>query len=106
MTHYIGHDSLAADQKIGFGVLNKLVTLWVTNHPSAPPPAVVPGHGPSGHSNGISPVVTVSPVPGFEQFLYSQAVGLCFELPLKKDFDFTDAQSNQVRSTPLEVHRD
>lgn len=84
VTHYIGNDSLPADQKAGFIVLNKLVSLWVTSHPSTI--AITP----------LNATPAVSPVPGFEQFLYSEAVKLCFEIPLRRDFDFNDAQSSQV----------
>lgn len=67
-------------------MLNKLLNLWVKPYraPDAPAPA-----------NGAS--TTPSPVPGFEQFLYSNAVKLCFEVPLKPSFDYSDAQSFQVR---------
>lgn len=86
ITHYIANDSLAPDQRYGFGVLNKLLLIWVDQYrpPTAPPLA-----------NGTAP--PPSPVPGFERFLYEQAVKLCFEVPLKADFDYSDAQSFQVR---------
>ncbi|KAG0654816.1 pre-tRNA nuclear export protein [Rhodotorula mucilaginosa] len=85
ITHYIANDSLAPDQRYGFGVLNKLLLIWVDQYrpPTAPPLA-----------NGTAP--PPSPVPGFERFLYEQAVKLCFEVPLKADFDYSDAQSFQV----------
>ncbi|BGP35706.1 pre-tRNA nuclear export protein [Rhodotorula toruloides] len=83
ITHYIATDSLAPDQRYGFGVLNKLLQTWVETYrpPTAPPV-----------TNGAPP----SPVPGFEQFLYERAVPLCFQLPLKPEFDYSDAQSFQV----------
>ncbi|GJN94034.1 hypothetical protein Rhopal_007097-T1 [Rhodotorula paludigena] len=85
ITHYISTDSLAPDQRHGFGVLNKLLQLWVEPYrpPTAPPLA-----------NGTAP--PPSPVPGFERFLYENAVKICFEVPLKPDFDYSDAQSFQV----------
>lgn len=88
ITHYIANDSLAPDQRYGFGVLNKLLLIWVDQYrpPTAPPLA-----------NGTAP--PPSPVPGFERFLYEQAVKLCFEVPLKADFDYSDAQSFQVRGS-------
>lgn len=83
VTHYINTDSLAPDQRFGFIVLNKLAGLWVEQYRPATAPPV---------ANGAPP----SPVPGFEQFLYSNAVKLCFEVPLKPSFDYSDAQSFQV----------
>lgn len=83
ITHYIANDSLAPDQRFGFLVLNKFLTLWVTPYRAPTAPAL---------ANGAPP----SPVPGFEQFLYTNAVKLCFEVPLKADFDYSDAQSYQV----------
>ncbi|KAM0750236.1 Exportin-T [Meredithblackwellia eburnea MCA 4105] len=83
ITHYIATDSLAPDQRYGFLVLTKLLSIWVeTYRPPTAPPAV----------NGAPP----SPVPGFEQFLYSHAVALCFKVPLMPSFDYSDAQSFQV----------
>lgn len=81
--HYIANDSLAPDQRFGFILLNKLLALWVDpfRAPTAPPLAIP---------------LPLSPVPGFEQFLYSNVVKLCFEVPLKADFDYGDAQSFQV----------
>ncbi|BGP43722.1 pre-tRNA nuclear export protein [Rhodotorula kratochvilovae] len=83
ITHYISHDALAPDQRYGFGVLNKLVQLWLEPYlpPSAPAPVPPP---------------PPSPVPGFERFLYEEAVKICFEVPLQPDFDYSDAQSFQV----------
>lgn len=84
VTHYIANDSLAPDQRFGFIVLNKLLNLWVTPfRPATAPAPAVP--------------LPPSPVPGFEQFLYNNAVKLCFEVPLKPSFDYSDAQSYQVR---------
>ena len=81
--HYIANDSLAPDQRFGFILLNKLLAIWVDpfRAPTAPPLAIP---------------LPLSPVPGFEQFLYSNVVKLCFEVPLKADFDYGDAQSFQV----------
>ncbi|KAK4699304.1 exportin-T, partial [Phenoliferia sp. Uapishka_3] len=83
VTHYIATDALAADQRYGFLVLNKLLQVWVDllQTPGTAPPKVVP---------------PPSPVPGFEQFMYSDVVALCFKVPLASNFDFSDAQSFQV----------
>lgn len=83
ITHYISHDALAPDQRYGFGVLNKLVALWLEPYRAPTAPPVVPAPPPS-------------PVPGFERFLYEEAVKVCFEVPLQPDFDYSDAQSFQV----------
>ncbi|KAK4048624.1 pre-tRNA nuclear export protein [Microbotryomycetes sp. JL201] len=79
--HYVANDSQAPEQRIGLALLNKLGSLWI-----APSSTAAPG------VNGV----TSSPVPGFEQFLYSDVVKLCFELPTQPSFDFSDAQSYQV----------
>ena len=84
ITHYISHDALAPDQRYGFGVLNKLLALWVEPYRAPTAPAPVPAPPPS-------------PVPGFERFLYEEGVKVCFEVPLQADFDYSDAQSFQVR---------
>ncbi|GAA5992257.1 hypothetical protein JCM5350_006326 [Sporobolomyces pararoseus] len=81
ITHYISTNSLAQDQRYGFGVLVKLVSIWVDPFP-------VP-------TNSKTPIVP-SPVPGFERFIYENVIGICFEIPLKPEFDFSDAQSYQV----------
>ena len=88
MTHYIATDSLAPDQRYGFLVLTKFLQLWVEVYPplTAPP-----------QTNGAP----LSPVPGFEQFLYAEAVALCFKVPLMPSFDYSDAQSFQVGLPPL-----
>ncbi|GAA5895540.1 hypothetical protein JCM8208_005261 [Rhodotorula glutinis] len=83
ITHYISHDALAPDQRYGFGVLNKLLALWVEPYRVPTAPAPVPAPPPS-------------PVPGFERFLYEEGVKVCFEVPLQADFDYSDAQSFQV----------
>ncbi|GAA6052810.1 hypothetical protein JCM3770_006263 [Rhodotorula araucariae] len=80
ITHYVSHDALAPDQRYGFGVLNKFLQLWVE------PAAAAAG----------APAAPPSPVPGFERFLYDEAVKVCFEVPLQAGFDYSDAQSFQV----------
>ena len=79
------------DQRYGFGVLCKLVMLWVDPFPLPP---VTPK----------SPAVVPSPVPGFERFIYENVIGMCFEIPLKRSFDYSDAQSYQARSIHLFHH--
>ncbi|GAA5912917.1 Ran GTPase-binding protein LOS1 [Sporobolomyces salmoneus] len=83
ITHYISTNSLAPDQRYGFGVLVKLVSIWVDPNPLPPPN---PKTGP----------VVPSPVPGFERFIYENVIGICFEIPLKREFDYADAQSYTV----------
>jgi exportin-T len=82
IVHYIGSDSLLGDQRAGFIVINKLVSLWLPSTPDcaqAGAPTIEP------------------PVDGFEKFLYDNVVKLCFDIPLRKDFDLGgDAQSFQV----------
>jgi exportin-T len=84
VTHYIANDSLAPDQRLGFIALTKFASLWVTQAPGTTPVA------------GTT-AVTTSPVDGFEKFLYANAVGLCFQVPLMASFDYSDAGSYQVR---------
>ncbi|GAA5993378.1 hypothetical protein JCM11641_008430, partial [Rhodosporidiobolus odoratus] len=83
--HYISTDSLASDQRYGFMLLNKLVVLWVEQWRAPTAPPLPEGQAPP-----------PSPVPGFEQFLYQNAVKACFEVPMRAEFDYSDAQSVQV----------
>ncbi|KAK4053974.1 pre-tRNA nuclear export protein [Microbotryomycetes sp. JL221] len=84
IAHYVATDSTAPDQRLGLAVLNKLGSLWI--EPLSP----------TANGTSTNGVTTPTPVPGFEQFLYTNAVKLCFELPLQRSFDFGDAQSYQT----------
>lgn len=98
ITHYIATDSQAPEQRFGFIALNKLLSLWV--EPIQPAPASTAG---GSKANGSTTPTGPSPVPGFEQYLYSNAVKLCFEVPLQRSFDFADAQSFQVSARGVVV---
>lgn len=71
---------LVPDLRYGFGVLKNLATIWLKPHPQALP----------------TPDPSVSPVPGFELFLYHQVVPLCFAIPSRSEFDWSDAESYVV----------
>ncbi|KAH9449870.1 hypothetical protein MJO29_010704 [Puccinia striiformis f. sp. tritici] len=68
---------LIPDLRFGFGLLKNFSTIWLK------PSQLVNGQGPS-------------PVPGFELFLYHQVVPLCFAIPCKPEFDWSDAESYLV----------
>lgn len=90
MVHYTKIGSTASDQKAGFAVLTKVVAVWV--------PGKILSSGPNGSplKNGLpSPDLAID---GLQQFFYDNVVPLCFELPLRKDFDYSDAASYQVGS--------
>lgn len=67
---------LIPDLRFGFGLLKNFSSIWLK--PSQP-------------SDGGA-----SPVPGFELFLYHQVVPLCFTIPCKPEFDWSDAESYLV----------
>ncbi|SGY86016.1 BQ5605_C009g05795 [Microbotryum silenes-dioicae] len=91
VTHYIALDNAQiSDQRFGFIVLNKLLSLWVV---SPPVPAT---NASSGQPNTAVLVMEESPVPGFETFLYSSAIPMCLQVPLRPNFDLLDAQSFQM----------
>lgn len=75
--HYIGNGALLLDQKVGIAVINRLIQTWV--------PAANATNGASG-----------SALPEFKTFVYERAVPLCLELPVRQDFDYSDAQAYQV----------
>ncbi|KAA1118240.1 pre-tRNA nuclear export protein [Puccinia graminis f. sp. tritici] len=64
---------LIPDLRFGFGLLKNFSSIWLK----------APQAGPS-------------PVPGFELFLYHQVAPLCFAIPCKPGFDWSDAESYLV----------
>ena len=88
LVHYTKTGSAASDQKAGFATLSKIVSIWVSGK------VLTNGHNSSPAKNGpTSPDLSI---PGIQQFFYDNVVPLCFELPLRKDFDYSDAASYQV----------
>ncbi|SCV74530.1 BQ2448_7559 [Microbotryum intermedium] len=91
VTHYIALDNAQiSDQRLGFILLTKLLTLWVV------PPPTPATNAASGQPNNSVLVIEESPVPGFERFLYTSAIPICFQVPLDPTFDLLDAQSFQM----------
>jgi hypothetical protein len=76
--HYINNGALLTDQKVGFAVINRLVQVWI------------PG---STATNGASQ----TDLPEFKHFVYERVVPLGLQLPVRQDFDYSDAQAYQVR---------
>lgn len=77
--HYLRNGALLGDQKVGFAVINRLLQVWVS-------PISQQSNG-----NGSS-----NTVPEFKQFVYERVVPLGLELPVRPDFDYSDAQAYQV----------
>lgn len=66
------------DQKLGLAVLTNFASLWLE--------PVVPEAQPK-----------ATPIPGLERFFYDQVLPICFEIPMRKHFDYSDAHSYAVR---------
>lgn len=75
--HYVGNGALLLDQKVGLAVINRLVQTWV--------PAATATNGASESS-----------FPQFKDFVYERVVPLGLQLPVRQDFDYSDAQAYQV----------
>ncbi|KAG0141009.1 hypothetical protein CROQUDRAFT_52387 [Cronartium quercuum f. sp. fusiforme G11] len=72
ITQQVGsEDALPSDLRLGIGVLHRLASTWLKPCQSTEP----------------------SPVPGFERFLYDHVIPLCFSLPTRSKFDWSDAES-------------
>lgn len=76
--HYTTKDSKALDQKLGVSVLNNFALLWLE--------PVVPEAQPK-----------ATPIAGLERFFYDSVLPICFEIPMRKHFDYSDAHSYAVR---------
>lgn len=83
--HYTNSkESKAIDQKLGVGVLTKFASLWLV--------PVVPENTPE-----------VAPIPGLERFFYDNVLPICFEIPMRRHFDYGDAHSYAVRCFSLQI---
>lgn len=82
--HYISNGALLMDQKVGLAVINRLVQTWVPS---------------STATNGASEFT----LPQFKDFVYERIVPLGLQLPVRQDFDYSDAQAYQVRCLRLSV---
>ncbi|KAH9817708.1 armadillo-type protein [Melampsora americana] len=69
-------EALPPDLRLGFGVLHRMASTWLKPCQSTEP----------------------APVPGFERFLYDHVIPLCFALPKKPKFDWSDAESYLIMS--------
>lgn len=77
---YATDTSDAAVEKVAFGVLNKMVTVW---------------SGPQGASNG-TPDFASGFHEAFGHFVIEHLSRVCFEVPSKESFNSDDAQSRLV----------
>ena len=75
--HYVGNGALLMDQKVGLAVINRLVQTWVPSTTA---------------TNGAAE----SSLPQFKDFVYERIIPLGLQLPVRQDFDYSDAQSYQV----------
>jgi exportin-T len=79
IVHYATDTSDVAVEKLAFGVLNKMVTVW-----SAP------------ERNGHSGSLDEGFQSAFGQFVIEHLSRVCFEVPSKSTFNSSDAQSRLV----------
>lgn len=84
VVHYASDTSDPGTQKIAFSVLREMLNAWCTHTTSL--------NTPDTGSNGVSHV----PLSGFDEFLYSTIIPLCFEVPAKPAFNLKDATTAQV----------
>ena len=66
---------------MAFNILSKTLILW---------------GGPIQSSANNTSVDSGRSLPGFEQFMYEHILRICFEIPMKTEFNITDGQSNLV----------
>ncbi|OZJ05156.1 hypothetical protein BZG36_02232 [Bifiguratus adelaidae] len=77
--HYASDTSAPTVEKMAFGLLLRMVNAWGVKAPKV---------------NGtVDATPTASPVPGFESFMYEHVLRICFEVPLKAEFNLSDAQT-------------
>lgn len=79
-------------QRASFTILGRLVTLWGAK----PGDAKANGANGAATTDGQNGASTPVEVTGFEAFIYETLVPLTFEVPVKPDFDFGDAQAQMV----------
>lgn len=72
--HYLSNGALLQDQKVGFGVVVRMTSEWVKPLQSTEP----------------------SVLPEFKDFIYQRLVPLAMELPVRVNFDYSDAAAYQV----------
>ena len=75
--HYLANGALLPDLKVGFGVVNRLDQEWIKPAQST----------------------ETSALPQFKDFIYERVVPLGMELPVRTNFDYSDAQAYQVSRT-------
>ncbi|KAG5518198.1 hypothetical protein PMAC_003384 [Pneumocystis sp. 'macacae'] len=78
--HFAVNISDPSVEKIAFSILNKMITLWVSDQ---------------SHANDLEIRKTVS---GFDQFIFQSLSSLCFEIPSKQSFNPQDARVIAVLS--------
>ncbi|CCG80882.1 Exportin-T [Taphrina deformans PYCC 5710] len=84
VVHYASDTADPGTQKIAFSVLREMLVTWCTHTIEPRTPEVKSSSSQS------------TPLDGFDQFLYSTIIPLCFEVPAKPAFNLKDATTAQV----------
>lgn len=86
IVHYASDTEDPTTQKLAFSVLREMLTAWCTY-------TVAVAKSASANAGQAR-----APLSGFDDFLYSTIIPLCFEVPAKPAFNLKDAATTQVIS--------
>jgi exportin-T len=82
VVHYARDPVDVPSARIAFNILSKTLILW--------------GGPIQSSTNNTTSVDSGRSLPGFEQFMYEHILRICFEIPMKTEFNINDGQSNLV----------
>lgn len=87
--HYSADSSDPPTQKMSFSILLKMVNAWMG-------PSAISQQNGLNTSGDEGPGRPMAPLPGFDQFVYNSVIRVCFEVPMKQNFNPSDGQSLMV----------